>query len=251
MFFLFSKLLLYFIYPLTWVLILLMLRLIVRSQRAKKRLLVASLIIFILFSNAWVLNQFAKVWDYKPAKLPAGSHYSCVIILGGFSVSSPEDSGYFNVLADRFIQAASLYKQGIADHILMTGGSGSVMKENFREADWANKQFLKLGIPQSDILLENKSRNTLENGAFTKNLLDSLHLKPPYLLVTSAFHMRRSVWVFQKEGVPVVPYPSNYMAGVGKFSLMDVLPQAMPLDVWTLYIKEVIGCAAYYIKSKL
>ena len=144
MFFLLSKLLVYFIYPLTWVLLLLLLRLIVKSVRAKKRLLTASIVVFLLFSNMWVLNQFARVWDYSPAHFPAGTHYSCVIVLGGFSFSSPDDSGYFNMAADRFIQGAELYKQGIAGRILMTGGSGSVIKEKFREADWANKEFLKI-----------------------------------------------------------------------------------------------------------
>lgn len=252
MFFLLSKLLVYFTYPLTWILLLLLLRLVVKPVRLKKRLLVSSIVIFLLFSNMFLLNRFAQWWDYAPVHLPPGSHYGCAIVLGGFSLeTSKGDTGYFNTNADRFIQGMQLYRQGFAPRILITGGNGSLHKSDFSEGSWTRQQLLLQGIPDSAILVENNARNTLENALFTKHVIDSLHIPPPYIMVTSAFHMRRSVWIFNNVGLPVTPYPCNYIAGAERFKLMDVLPQPLALSTWNTYIKEVIGCVAYSAKQKL
>ncbi len=249
MFFILSKLLVYFIFPLTWILILLIGCLLSKSAKRKKGFLVSAILVFLLFSNAWLLNQFARVWEPEPKSIPAGTKYSCVIILGGFVAADRNDSGYFTLAADRFIQGVKLYEMGIVNHILVTGGNGSLLKHAFRESKWVKTQLLAFGIPDSAILIENDSRNTLENAAFSKRVLDSAGLKAPYVLVTSAFHMPRSEWIFNKEGLNVVPYPCNYFAGRGKFNPADLLPQAHVLDLWFLYIKEAVGYYAYKIKT--
>jgi len=76
--------------------------------------------------------------------------------------------------------------------------------------------------------------------------LDSAKLKPPYLLVTSAFHMRRSLMIFKKAGMDVIPYPANYIVR-RKAVISDLVPSAEPLFYWTFYIKEVVG---YVVNSR-
>jgi len=250
MFFVLSKLLVFFIFPFTWVIVLFVWYFLSKSPKRKKRLLITAVVTLLLFSNAWLLNALASIWEPAPQTIPAGKKYSCAIVLGGFVAADRNDSGYFTLAADRFIQGVKLYQMGIVDHILVSGGNGSLMKHSFRESKWAAAQLLAVGIPQSAILIENDSRNTLENAAFSKRVLDSAGLKPPYVLVTSAFHMRRSLWCFDKEGMNVIPYPCNYFAGRGKFNFTDIIPQAHVMDLWFVYIKEVVGYYAYQLKAK-
>ncbi|MDR3681522.1 MAG: YdcF family protein [Flavipsychrobacter sp.] len=250
MFFILSKVLLYFIFPLTWVIVLAICSIVVKNTRRKRNLRIAAVVVFYLFSNNFLLNHFARVWDYPPATLPANSHYSCAIVLGGFSSSDRNEQGFFNLAADRFIQGVKLYKQGAVSHVLVSGGNGNLVPGAYHEGAWAAQQLAAVGLPADAILVENNSRNTLENGAFTRQLLAEKDLQPPYVLVTSGFHMRRSLLVFSREHLPVVPYPCNYTNGRSRVSVLDLLPSSDPLSTWPYYIKEVIGYAVYWAKGK-
>jgi uncharacterized SAM-binding protein YcdF (DUF218 family) len=247
MFFFLSKMLIYFLYPLSWVLILLLCGLIFKKKR--KAFNISALIVFLIFSNGFLLNRVASRWDYTPVELPVGSKYSCAIVLGGFQMQDKNEKGYFNSSADRFIQALLLYKQGYVGKILITGGSGMLGRSSLLYSSWAKGEFVKCGVPANDILVENDSRNTFENAQFSKRVLDSAGIKPPYVLITSAFHMRRSLWVFGHEKLPVVAYPCNFVLGRADWYLGDLLPNASPLAAWSVYFKEIIGLQAYRIKG--
>lgn len=249
MFFFLSKMLIYFLYPLTWVLVLLLLGLIFKKKR--KFFYISALIFFLLFSNGLLLNKVAAWWDAPPVTLPAGSTYSCAIVLGGFQSQDKEERGHFNASADRFIQALSLYKQGYVNKILVTGGSGMLGKSSLLYSTWAKNEFIKCGVPAQDVLVEDESRNTFENAQYSKRILDATGFKPPYVLITSAFHMKRSLWVFGHEKIPVIAYPCNYTYGMGDWYLGDLLPNATPLAAWYVYFKEIIGLQAYKLKASM
>jgi uncharacterized SAM-binding protein YcdF (DUF218 family) len=249
MFFILSKIFTSLIFPLSWVMIILLWRALARSEKRKKDLLITAITIFLIFSNIWIISAFAKIWDIAPVQL-SGKKYSCGILLGGFTSYDDKDNGYFNTASDRFIQAVKLYQQGIIEHILISGGNGNLVASKFRESEWAKGQLLALGIPTTAILVENNSRSTLENAEFSKKVLDSASLQPPYVLVTSAFHMRRAAWIFIKEGMDIVPFPSNYLVNGNDFSLVDIIPQIHAMDLWSYYIKEIIGYYVYKLEFK-
>ncbi|MDP9047108.1 MAG: YdcF family protein [Bacteroidota bacterium] len=194
-----------------------------------------------------MLDQFASRWDIAPLTLRARP-YSCVIVLGGFTGEDANGDGFFNVDADRFIQGLKLVITGKASHILITSGNGNLIHDKFAEADWVKTQLTEFKMPDSSVLIEDKSRNTLENAAFSKTVIEQRHLAPPYLLVTSAFHMRRSLGIFRKAKLDVTPYPSNYIAGNGKTSPDSFIPNADALARWNTYIKEVVGTLVNYLK---
>src|SRR5438046_2749559 len=97
MFFILSKLLVYFIFPLTWVVFLFIGYLLSKSPTRKKKLLIATILVFIVFSNPFLLNFFARHWEPEPMTIPAGTKYSCAIVLGGFVAADRKDSGYFTL----------------------------------------------------------------------------------------------------------------------------------------------------------
>jgi len=248
MFHLLSKLLLIFIYPLTWILALLIFAVFAKKDKHRKIALVASVVILWLFSNNFLLNQFARSWDIT--KRPNMSKtYSCAIILGGFASEGPKGQGHFNGSSDRFIQALKLINNHNAASLLISGGNGMLKKSDFIEADYVHEELKDLNVPDSLILVENKSKNTLENARFSNELLKEKNLPPPYLLVTSSFHMRRALTTFKKAGLEVVPYPCDYRMGLNPVEFDDFVPKADALMAWNGYIKEVIGYIAYYFKS--
>lgn len=241
MFFIFSKLLLIFILPLSWALGLLTAILIVKNKKIKQRLTIILTLVLFIFSNPFLFNHFANLWDIGAVPLNNKSPYSCVIVLGGFSSGDANGNGYFNTSADRFIQGLKLIKTHRASHILISGGSGNLIPDKFFEADWVKTQLKEFGVPDSCVLIEDRSRNTIENAAFSKVILERNHLRPPFILVTSAFHMRRSLGIFKKTNIAVVPYSCNFIADYGQTIFADFLPDANVLYKWNIYIKEMTG----------
>jgi uncharacterized SAM-binding protein YcdF (DUF218 family) len=241
MYFVLSKLLLILILPFSWFLAFLIAALIVKKQHLKRRFLIISAVIILVFSDPFLFSVFAHYWDINPVPLKKTGSYSCVIVLGGFSGEDKKGHGYFNASADRFIEALKLLTTGKVTHILISSGNGGLIHSNFAEADWVQTQLKLLNIPDSCILIENRSRNTIENAAFSKIILNKSHLQPPYILVTSAFHMRRSLNIFKKTNLDVIPYPCNYISGEKNLSVDALIPDAAVLGSWNYYTKEVVG----------
>ncbi len=250
MFFVFSKLLNFLLVPIFWVLLFIAIGFFTKRKRLKKVSYAISLGIFLLFSIPFFLNQFARFWDVKETNLPFGKNYSCAIVLGGFASEDYNGNGYFNGTSDRFIQGIKLKAEGKVSHILISGGNSKLVPTAFRESDWVASQLKDFNIPDSNILVEDQSRNSFENAVFSKKLLDSAHLNPPYILVTSAFHMRRAECIYKKMGVDVISFPCNYIAGKGKTGIGDFIPSLSTLGTWYYYIKEVVGYSVYYFKKR-
>ena len=241
MYFILSKILLFLLVPLNWVLFLLAVAVFKRDKGIRLRYLLAGLIMLYVFSNPLLFKGFTRLWDVSPPVKTDSGKYSCVIVLGGFSGAGPSGNGQFNRASDRFITATLLLTTGEARHILISGGNGELVPGAYREAPWAKQQLQKLGIADSLILIEGNSRNTVENVEFSKKILLANKLKPPYLLVTSAFHMRRAIMICKKKGIDVVPYPCNYLTDNRHFKVIDIVPQADVLSSWEVYLKEVVG----------
>lgn len=213
-----------------------------KRRKLRKQTAIAAVILLVIFSNTYLCNILARAWEWPRVNLPGNTHYSCAIVLGGFSSQSSGKEGHFTDAADRFIQGMRLQLTGKASHILISGGNGHLIPGGYSEGDWARGQLKQFRFADSVILIENKSRNTLENARFSAALLKQSGLKPPYLLVTSAFHMRRALMIFKKTGINVVPYSCNFMGGAdAKFTIDELIPNFEAIVWWNLYFKEMCG----------
>ena len=235
--------------PFNWIIVLLITAYFLRRPRTRKTLLLSALFIFIVFGNQFLLDLYARWWQQPAASATQGKTFSCGIVAGGFASPDASGEGYFNATADRFIEIEKLFKERVIQHILISGGNGKTEDKNFREAAWIKKQLAVVGIPDSSIFIEDNSNNTSENAFYTKHVLDSLHLRPPYILVTSAQHMRRASLLFSKAGVHVVPFPCSYIAGKGPFTWSSLLPQTSALLTWDIYLKESFAYLWYTLKK--
>ena len=108
------------------------------------------------------------------------------------------------------------------------------------------------GIPDSAIEIENRSKNTFENGLYTKHLLDSLNIHEPVVLVTSAVHIERAEQVFKKCGIEVVPFPCDYdIVNVKQYITDYFWPNIEIISKWKLLLKEWVGIAEYKFRGKI
>ena len=172
-----------------------------RFARAGRRLAVASLVLIAIagwspLGNALILPLEERFPPWDAARgAPNG-----IICLGGAldTVVSPERGEVaLNEAAERMTAIAELARRYPQARIVFTGGSGRLVYGGATtEAELAARLFASFGIAKERITLEDKSRDTLENARFTKELVNP---KPGerWLLVTSAHHMPRSVGLFR------------------------------------------------------
>jgi len=251
MFFILSKVLSFLVQPISWILVLLIWMIFSKSKAVKKRLLISIICIAVLFSNLFLYQKFVTAWQTKPVTLSKGTQYSVGIVLGGFADFDINKRGYFSESADRFIQTEKLYHQGFIQKIIMTGGSGELINPEPKEAAFVKNELIASGISENDIMIENSSRNTFENAVFTKKILDSLQLKAPYILITSATHMPRSLQVFRKAGISVIAVPSDYHVINSHLSIDEIIiPKLKLLNDWGIIFHEIIGLKVYQLTGK-
>jgi uncharacterized SAM-binding protein YcdF (DUF218 family) len=117
-----------------------------------------------------------------------------------------------------------------------------VKEKGYNEADFITRNLEALNVPREHILVERKARNTVENAAFSKQLLESSG-SDTALLITSAIHMPRAMKIFTRAGIPVLPFPCNYrvLQTDTKFSWRSLIPSQESFTRWTLILKEWVG----------
>jgi uncharacterized SAM-binding protein YcdF (DUF218 family) len=251
MFFILSKILFFLLVPFWWIVILLLLRVIIRNAKWKKILGVTALLIGILFTNPYLYRTANLAWQPTPVDLPGNKAYEAGILLGGLAGYDKNDRGYFGSSADRFIQSANLYHQGIIKKIVVSGGTGTIRQKEPAEAIYLRSQLIANGVRSEDIIMENRSRNTYENALYSKILTDSLHLQPPFVLITSAQHMKRSISVFDKADFKTIPFPCDYKSiPIRETFENTLLPEISLLNDWSYFIKEIVGFYVYRLTGK-
>lgn len=145
----------------------------------------------IYFSHPFILGGIARFLIVRDKIEPA----ALIIVLGG------DNTG------ERVNEAVNLYREGYAQKILMSGGP---LAWELTYAEWMKKHAVALGAPFQAVLLEDKSRSTIENAQFTLPILKQNRIRS-FILVTSPTHSRRAKRVFKKvyaeEGIKMISHP--------------------------------------------
>lgn len=166
-----------------------------------------------------------------------------IVLSAGIKETAPETFGsaaLSNLSLERAVEAARIYRRYKLP-LLITGGA---VFSRGTEADAIKKQLVSLGVPAANIFTEGRSRDTRENALFSKPICDEKGFKR-IALVTSAYHMRRAVWTFEKAGFKeVVPWPVGYSSSIRTRSYwMDYLPGSS--DTLRKAIQERLGLLFY------
>ena len=248
MFFIASKLLAFLSKPIIWIFILLASSLIFKTKR--RRLLIYTIIIFWVFSNGFLADKAARVWETPPKSISSLTHnYKYGIVLGGYSSYNNDIQHIdFKNNGDRLISAIELYKLGKIEKIIVSGGNGELINNGMKESEWSKSFMKNMGIKSKDILLENSSRNTMENAKNTAVLM-GIDINQKSLLITSAVHMKRAKFCFNKNNFNIDCYPTD-ITNSDITLTVDYLfiPNIDALVKWEDLIHEWIGYIVYRIK---
>ncbi len=214
--------------------------------------LAAALVLFVtLFTStgSFALQELEGRFA-RPSGEPA--EVRCMIVLGGAfetEVTTVRGGIEFNQAGDRFVEALRLARNHPGARILVSGGDGSLSGDYEGDAAAAERFFNAFGIGPERLIKETQSRTTFENATNTRGLLESEGLSG-CLLVTSAFHMPRSVGLFRKLGIDVEPWPVDYRTS-GKVALgLDFTQPTLNAQQTATAVREWIGLVAYHVAGR-
>ncbi len=255
MFFFLSKILAFLLTPYTWLFVgLLYLLKKLWYTPYKKFILTFTAFVYVI-SNSFLVDELVRVWEYTDDDIyTKHTSYDLAIVLGGMGrIDERQNRFDFGCSGDRLFQTLGMYHKKRVKKILITGGSGSISKPHHREAIYIKHYLQTIMVPDSNILIENNSKNTYENAIFTKHILDSLHFNGSILLVTSSFHMRRSLAIFEKAGYKnITPFITNKFTGNRKFEFdYCFIPNLEAIGSLNLILHEVFGYITYKLKGYL
>lgn len=213
-----------------------------KKQERNFAKVLAGIMIALYLLSTGVVSEFllgSLENRYEPPSELVGD---AVIMLGGGATADTTDvDGQGNLggsAANRLLATARLQKK-LDVPIILSGGQ--VYSDSGREAQIAKRMLLSLGIPAEKILIEDQSLNTKQNAEYVHKLLNEYGYNKP-ILVTSAFHMERSVINFHKENIDVVPYPTDYMVNKKHvFHYNKLAPSAGALYGNYIFLQEWLG----------
>lgn len=180
----------------------------------------------------------------RPATMP--ETVDTIVVLGGSTlarVSTARGVAELNDAGDRLTEAVALARRYPQARIVFSGGVGMLEPEGEPEAATAKRFLLAMGIAPTRLVLEDQSRNTDENAELTSALLGDEG--GTVLLVTSAFHMPRSVGLFRRVGVAVVAWPTDYRSSGEEGFALDLANPVHNMNTVSIALKEWIGLVAY------
>ena len=200
--------------------------------------------VFYLMSTSYVSGMMMSALEnvYEQPAEPQGD--VIVMLGGGVTADTPNQGAWGNlhaIPAGRLLTTAELYHR-LKLPVLLSGG-GKPHEEDCLESVVAKRDLLRLGVPEDMILMENQSLNTRQNAIYSGKILRDHDLSHP-ILVTSAFHMERSVLNFQKEGFEVTAYPTDYRYNRQQvFHYNKLMPQTQALDDTVTVLREKLRLA--------
>jgi uncharacterized SAM-binding protein YcdF (DUF218 family) len=206
--------------------------------------------------NSFLVGQLNNWWETKPIDDKTLPNYNVAIVLGGISYYDTNLKRiHFQRSSDRIFHALALYKQGKVNKIFISGGAAYISKPYETEAIFLKEYLVKIGVPDSVVIIECKSRNTYENAVESKSELSKLGLfnnKQKFLLITSGYHMPRAFACYKKQGFNLDAFSVDGSAGKHELQLDELLiPNFNSFQNWDLLIHEWIGFTAYFFSGKI
>lgn len=217
-----------------------------------RKLLAAGLVLLVVLGlspvSIWLLLPLEERFP-RPA-LP--ERVAGIIVLGGFEdieISLGRGALAINDNAERLTEGLVLAHRLPGAKLIFTGGEAAFIPSNKSGADAVGLFYRAAGIEPQRIVLEPRSRTTYENALFLREMLTP---RPGerFVLVTSAFHMPRSVGTFRKQGFDVVPWPVDYRTE-GVIDALSISSKfTSGLSRLDFVFKEWVGLVAYRVSGR-
>ncbi len=265
----FSKFIPTLIYPVSLSCLFLLFSLIFNKKaRVRKFCIIAAFLILFITGNTFPRAFMSHALEKSYPPLTGEEKADAIVVLGGCTVTKaePRQMVEINSAGDRILYAVQLYKEGRSSYLL-TGGSyidwmddgestddGMVSSPAREMADIAKN----MGVPSDKILIQDKSLNTHEEAVEDAKILNKISAKK-IILVTSAAHMKRSVGLFEKQGLDVIPAPTDYSFSDNEWNQFltlkweklytYILPNSGYIKSFESALKEYIGIFVYRLRG--
>jgi uncharacterized SAM-binding protein YcdF (DUF218 family) len=228
-----------------WTLALLMLQ---RWRRLAAAMLWGGLVVLGLLGFEAGPNALLRALENRypvPTAEAVGRHVG-VMVLGGATQHPDIYQAHGQVplggAAERMTVPVGLLRQHPQLQLVFSGGEGRLLTTGVTEAELAKAFYQQQGVDMGRVVLEGGSRTTRENAIQVAALLGE-RCKKPWLLVTSAWHMPRSVPEFEAVGCQVTPYPVDFRTG--EATAWTEYSLARSLLLWQTALHEWLGLWVY------
>ncbi len=222
----------------------------------KKRRLLGKFLIFLGVAVLYVLS-IGQVADMIVKPLEKASkplteekiQTDAVVVLGGGSVdlewlgTAPVPN---SETSSRLLEGVLLARR-FEVPLILSMGNGESFATKVNDADTMAQTALAMGIPKRQIIIENVSRDTLENSYAVRKLVKGNRI----ILVTSAYHMKRAKAMFVKRGFTVIPAPACFLAQQRKFTPISLIPLTSALSESTTGIAEWISLFWWGVRGEM
>lgn len=207
--------------------------------------LLAAVLFYFVGSGFLTQMTLNSLQSYPPLLTPHWKDRNAILLLGIGTQSWPNSSlitthflGY-----SRIHEAARLYylckQQAVVCRVITIGGDPT--HHGATESNIMARELIEIGIPAADIIMEPKSRNTFENAKYSSEIIHSQKFDD-LILVTSGFHMRRSLLLFQIFNLYPQSAPSDRLT-----TRISLIPLSQNFTYLDLALHEYLGMAQYYL----
>ena len=269
LFFITSKIVQFLIEPLNLIFLATLLAwffLTIRKPALTNRLLALAVIGFLAVGYLPIPEALTRVLEDAVPKPSIQNlnpdQFAGIIILGG-AIRGEDIAIYRGEVslrssAERITKGLELIRKHPDKPFIYSGYSNKVKPRGMPEADTFKQLIQEQGLSSTTsntAHYENQSRNTYENAIYSKKIMDTIYEQSsdqqskPWLLVTSASHMYRSIKIFEKQGIPIIAVPVDYQtANTLQWREFDLTVGAL---LWNKLVHEYIGIAAYQLTGKI
>ncbi len=220
-----------------------------KNSRKLKIFLFLNILVLYILSIDFIGKNLILHLENKYPVLKNGKDVNAdyiVILGGGIIASSPDENGKGSLSSSaikRILYGAFLSKS-MNLPIIVSGGRVLRGFDTESESEVAKRTLIRLGIDKDKILEENRSSNTWENAYFIKKKYGTKKI----ILITSAFHMHRSLHCFKSNNIDTIPAPTDYKVDRDNVSIFSFLPDIHSMNFIHIGLKEFFGYLYYVIR---
>ena len=183
-------------------------------------------------------------YPYKPTSIYSISYANAIVVLGGVlkKVEIENNISFEFVEADRFFSSIELINQNKANKLIFMA-SQLPWTDNWKPEGYIlRNKAISMGVLESKIFVSEKVKNTYEESIAVTKMIPS---NSSIILVTSAYHMDRSKYLFEKQGFKVIPYPVDFKSTSSNLTIFSFLPKLSAIGNTSRFIKENLGRIYY------
>lgn len=245
--FVLKKIITYIILPPGIIILFLLISVIFVKKRLKLLVLILALALYVC-SIEPTGNMLLMPLEYTYKPPPMEDIRKCdvyVVLGGGINENAPSIDGEGTLTSDALFRLFEAYRLYVIQKkpIIFSGGMVFGKKA---EADVARRLLLSLGLIEKHVIAESQSKDTYENAKFVKQICETYKFKK-ILLVTNAYHMKRSTMLFKKYFHDAIPYPVGYKTQKKPYNILSFLPDASNISAISIALKEYMGILFYKI----